>query len=85
MLIRIRDEAHRFAITFNKTLRGKRSLHSILTEIEGIGLKKRNALMNTFKDVLSIKNATVEELMKVEGIGEAHAKKIKEFFDNEKL
>ncbi len=82
LLQRIRDEAHRFAITFNRTLRGKRTLKSILTEIEGIGEKKRNALMNTFKDIPSIKNASVEELTKVEGIGEKHAKKIKEYFLN---
>ncbi len=82
LLQRIRDEAHRFAITFNRTLRGKRTLRSILTEIEGIGSKKRNALLNTFKDIPSIKNASIEELTKVEGIGEKHAKKIKEYFLN---
>ncbi len=80
LLQRIRDEAHRFAITFNRNLRGKRTLNSILTQIEGIGLKKRNALLNTFKDIPSIKNASIEELVKVEGIGKKHAEKIKEFF-----
>ena len=59
VLIRIRDEAHRFAITFNRSLRGKRTLKSVLTEIEGIGKKKRDALMNTFKDIESIKKATL--------------------------
>lgn len=80
LLQRVRDEAHRFAITFNRSLRGKRTLRSILTEIEGIGSKKRNALLSAFKDIPSIKNASVEELMKVDGIGETHAKNIKEFF-----
>ncbi len=80
LLQRVRDEAHRFAITFNRSLRGKRTLNSILTEIEGIGTKKRNALLNAFKDIPSIKNASLEELMNVEGIGKMHAKKIKEFF-----
>ncbi len=82
LLQRIRDEAHRFAITFNKALRGKRTLKSILLEIEGIGERKRNALMDVFKDIPSIKNASIEELMQVEGIGEKHAKKIKEYFLN---
>ena len=82
LLQRIRDEAHRFAVTFNRTLRGKRTLKSLLTEIDGIGSKKRNALLNTFKDISSIKNASIEELMKVDGIGEKHAKKIKEYFLN---
>ncbi|MBO5889653.1 MAG: excinuclease ABC subunit UvrC [Clostridia bacterium] len=82
LLQRIRDEAHRFAVTFNRALRGKRTLKSILTEIEGIGAKKRNALLDTFKDIPSIKNASIEELMKVNGIGEKHAKKIKEYFVN---
>ncbi len=85
MLQRIRDEAHRFAITFNRNLRGKRTLQSILTQIDGIGKKKRDALMNAFKDIVSIKNATIEELIKVEGIGIAHAKKIKEYFSNERI
>ena len=82
VLIRIRDEAHRFAITFNRSLRGKRTLKSVLTEIEGIGTKKRDALMNTFKDIESIKKATLLELTKVDGIGKAHAEKIIEYFKN---
>ena len=81
LLQRIRDEAHRFAITYNRTLRGKHTLSSILTEIDGIGRKKRNDLLNEFKDIKSIKSASVEELMKVGGIGEKQAKKIKEYFD----
>ena len=82
VLIRIRDEAHRFAITFNRSLRGKRTLKSVLTEIEGVGKKKRDALMNTFKDIESIKKATLLELTKVDGIGKAHAEKIIEYFKN---
>lgn len=78
-LIRIRDEAHRFAITFNRNLRNKRTLKSMLTEIEGIGEKKRNALIDKFKDINGLISATVEELQTVEGIGEKQAQKIKEF------
>ena len=80
MLQRIRDEAHRFAITFNKNLRTKRSLQSLLTEIDGIGKKKRDALMDKFGDIASIKFASIEELSTTAGIGEVQAKKIKEFF-----
>lgn len=85
MLQRIRDEAHRFAITFNRNLRGKRTLKSILTEIEGIGKKKRDAVMNKFKDINGVKTATVEELMTVDGIGRVQAEKIKEYFINERI
>ena len=79
MLERLRDEAHRFAITFNRNLRNKRTLKSLLNEIDGIGKRKRDALIDEFKDISSIISATEEELSKVEGIGEKLAKKIKDF------
>ena len=82
MLQRIRDEAHRFAITFNRSLRNKRTLKSILTEIDGIGKKKRDALIDKFKDIPSIMSASVEEISQTNGIGEVYAKRIKEFFEN---
>ncbi len=82
VLQRIRDEAHRFAITFNRQLRGKRTLRSVLLEIDGIGPQKRNALLDKFKDIPSIKNASIEELTKVDGIGFSQAQKIKEYFLN---
>ena len=81
LLQRIRDEAHRFAITFNRNLRNKRTLKSILLEIDGIGRKKRDLLIDKFKDIKNIISASIEDLMTVEGIGEAQAKKIKEYFD----
>ncbi len=79
MLIRLRDEAHRFAITFNRNLRTKRTLKSLLTEIDGIGKVKRNALIDKFKDISGLISASTKELMEVEGIGEKQAEKIKEF------
>lgn len=79
MLIRLRDEAHRFAITFNRKLRGKRNLQSILTEIDGVGKVKRNALMDKFKDLSSLISASVDEIAKTEGIGDKLAVTIKEF------
>ena len=79
MLIRLRDEAHRFAITFNRNLRTKRTLKSLLSEIGGIGKVKRNALIDKFGDISTLISASVEELAKVDGIGEKLAKKIKDF------
>ena len=78
-LIRLRDEAHRFAITFNRNLRTKRNLQSLLSQINGIGKIKRNALIDEFKDIYNITQASIEELARVEGIGEKLAVKIKEF------
>ena len=80
LLQRIRDEAHRFAITYHKNLRGKRALSSILEEIQGIGKIKRQALMEYFKDVGKLMSASKEELMKVNGIGEKQADLIIEYF-----
>lgn len=82
MLQRIRDEAHRFAITYHKSTHGKRNLTSLFEEIDGIGKKKRKALLDKFGSVENIKRATEDEISEVEGIGKVRAKKIKEFFDN---
>ena len=85
MLQRLRDEAHRFAITFNRNLRNKNSLNSILLKIDGIGKEKRNALMNKFKDLPSIANASLEEIAKTQGIGNKLAIKIKEKLKDERF
>ncbi len=79
LLQRVRDEAHRFAITYNKLLREKTSLISVVEDVPGIGEKKRRALMQKFKTVGDIQRASVEELCTVEGINEALAIKIKEY------
>jgi len=80
LLQRIRDEAHRFAITYHRTLRQKRSFFSQLNEIEGLGKKKINALLLRFGSVAEIALASLEELKEVEGIGEKHAKTIYSHF-----
>jgi len=80
MLQRIRDEAHRFAITYFRSLHSKRTLASVLQEIEGVGNKKQKALMEKFGTIDKIMNATEEELCLVEGIGAELAKKIKSYF-----
>ncbi len=83
MLQRIRDEAHRFAITYFRNLHSKRNLASVLQEIEGVGKKKQKALLDTFGTIDKILNADIAQLCKVEGVGEELAKRIKEFFKKE--
>lgn len=76
MLQRIRDEAHRFAITFHRNLRDKRESTSVLSRVKGLGKKKISALLAEFKDIGNISQATEEELKKVNGIGEKEAQEI---------
>lgn len=85
MLQRIRDEAHRFAITYHRTLRGKRALSSVLDKIKGLGKVRKTALLNKFKDLSGIVSATEEELKSVEGIGEVQAKLIVDALTKEGL
>lgn len=84
MLQRLRDEAHRFAITYFRSLHSKRNLASVLAEIEGIGKKKQVALMDKFGTIDKIMHASADELAETEGIGEELAKRIKFYFE-EKL
>lgn len=81
LLQRVRDEAHRFAITYHRKLRGN-ALKSSISQIEGVGEKKAQALLKYFKSVEAISKASVSELMKAEGIGESLAKIIFEFYHN---
>lgn len=62
---RIRDEAHRFAITYHKKLRSKRTLHSILDEVHGIGKSRREKLLKAFKSVDEISEKTVQDLVDI--------------------
>lgn len=80
LIQRIRDEAHRFAITFHRKLRGKRNLVSVLDHVEGIGPKRRQALWKAFKTLEAMKAATVEELAAVEGMNTAVAQTLYDFF-----
>ena len=76
MLQRIRDEAHRFAITYHRALRGKRALSSILDNVKGLGKIKKKALLDKFKDLSGIIKATKEQLKEVDGIGDIQAENI---------
>ncbi|MGE4588609.1 MAG: excinuclease ABC subunit UvrC [Acidaminococcaceae bacterium] len=80
LIQRIRDEAHRFAITYHRKLRGKRNLVSILDHIDGIGPKRRQALWKHFGSLEAIKAAALEDLAGVEGMNKGIAKKIYDFF-----
>ncbi len=81
LLQRMRDEAHRFANTFNADLRSRKIRESILDDFTGLGPKKRALLMARFKSIEKLRSTTIEQLQNVEGIGPITAKKLKEFLD----
>ncbi len=81
LLQRIRDEAHRFAISFHRQKRGKAMTVSALDSVPGLGESKRKALLNQFGSVKSIKAASVEELTAAKGIGPALAGAIVRHFN----
>lgn len=80
MITRLQDEAHRFAIEYHKSLRSKGQVHSVLDDIKGVGPARRKALMRYFKDIEKIRQASPEELRKVEGITAKVADEIFSFF-----
>ena len=81
LMQRIRDEAHRFAITYHRKLRRKRNLQSELDNISGIGKKRRENLLKKFGSIEKIKSATFEELLQVEGMNKTAVENLKSFFD----
>lgn len=83
LLQNVRDESHRFAITFNKSLRKNTALRSELENIPLIGKNKVNILFDHFKSVEKIKCATLEELQSVSGIGKKLAENILDYFHGE--
>jgi excinuclease ABC subunit C len=78
LLQQVRDEAHRFAITFHRTLRSKRTLQTELDLINGIGKKRAKELLEAFGSVQGVKFASLEQLVEV--VGEKTAEKIREYF-----
>ena len=80
LITRIQDEAHRFAITFHRQLRGKSQIHSILDDIPGVGPARRKDLMKHFENIEAIKNATLEELKRLPSMNEKSASDVYNFF-----
>ncbi len=76
LLQRVRDEAHRFAITFHRSKRSKRMTASALDSVRGLGEARRNALVSHFGSVAKLKQAQVSEIVEVPGIGETTARAV---------
>lgn len=79
LLQRIRDEAHRFAVSYHRQVREKAGTRSLLDEIPGIGPKRRRALLQRFGSLEGIRQATVEELASVEGMTRKAAETLREY------
>ena len=81
LIRRIQDEVHRFAITYHRSLRDKRTLHSILDDIPNVGEKRRRALLMKFGSVDNIKKASIEELLETPSIDKKSAESIYIYFN----
>ena len=79
MVQRIRDEAHRFSITYHRKVRSERTFKSVLDEIPGIGPKRKQALMKHFGSVRAISAASIDELAALDGMTHDAAEKVKEY------
>ena len=84
LITRIQDETHRFAIEYHRSLRKKSQVRSILDDIKGIGPARRRALMKYFQSLEAIKEATIEELLKVPSMNKASATEVYNFFHEAK-
>ena len=84
MIRRIQDEVHRFAITYHRSLRDKRTLHSILDDIPNVGEKRRRALLMKFGSVEKIKEANIEEILETPSIDKKSAESIYNYFNGNK-
>lgn len=80
LITRIQNETHRFAIEYHKTLRSKTQVSSILDDIEGIGKSRRLALIQHFKSIDAIKNATIDQLLEVPSMTQKSAENVYKFF-----
>lgn len=78
LVMRLRDEAHRFAVTYHRKLRGEKALRSAILDVPGIGEAKAKELLRAYGDLDSLRKAPVEEIAKVKGIGMKLAEKIRE-------
>ncbi len=76
LLKRVRDEAHRFALAYHRTLRGKRTVHSLLDDIAGVGPARKRALLEHFGSLKRLREAALEELLEVPGLSRRVAQQI---------
>ena len=83
LITRIQDEAHRFAIEYHRSLRGKTQVRSVLDDIRGIGPARRKALMRYFKTIEAVREAGVEELLEVPQMNQAAAEAVYSFFHSQ--
>jgi excinuclease ABC subunit C len=83
LLQKVRDEAHRFAVTYYRQLKGRGDFHSLLDEITGISTAKKKALLRLLGDVGRIRDASIQELQEVQGIGRKTAAKIHAFLNGQ--
>jgi excinuclease ABC subunit C len=83
LLARLRDEAHRFAITFHRKLRRERNFRSVLEEIPGIGDKRKRALLSHFGSLKRIRAAAAEEIAQVEGFNLQLAERVQRFLSSQ--
>ena len=81
LIRRIQDEVHRFAITYHRSLRDKRTLHSVLDDIPNVGEKRRRALLMKFGSVDNIKSATLDQLLETPSINNKAAESIYKYFN----
>ena len=79
---RIRDEAHRFAVTYHQNVRGKRAVRSVLDDVDGVGPARKRALLRRFGSVRAMREAPVEDVAAVAGVGPALAERIKQAIEN---
>ena len=79
---RIRDEAHRFAVTYHQNLRSKRAIRSVLDDVSGVGPAKKRALLKKFGSVRGMREAGADDLAAVTGVGPALAKRIKDALES---
>jgi excinuclease ABC subunit C len=83
LLSRIRDEAHRFAVTFHKKLRRRRTLRSALEDVPGVGQKRKRELLKHFGSLKKVREAGAEELVRAPGMSRTAAEAVVRYFHGE--
>ena len=83
LITRMQDEAHRFAIEYHRSLRGKSQVHSFLDDISGIGPARRKALMKAYRGIDEMRAASVEELAAVDGMTKSAADNLYQYLHRE--